>query len=92
MQQFIKIKATGGYHLLEGLEGVIVPLSKILGTLAVVHAPTFAPFCKREHMHLTNAKMITVDEPNNYFLNSNLYEVVGNPFAHWNALKGGNLH
>lgn len=92
MTQFIKIKATGGYCLLEGLEGVIVPLTDILGSLAVVHAPKFAPFCKREYLHLTRDKMITVDEPNNYFLNSALYEVVDNPFSHWNRLKSGELH
>lgn len=91
MTQFIKITSNGGYHLVEGMEGCIVPTSEILGSLAVVHAPALGLYCKQEHKHLAKPKMFNGSDNNYYFSESN-YERVDNPFAHWNSLKSGNLH
>lgn len=91
MTQFIKLKSSGGYFLAEGLEGCIVPTSDIIIDLAVVPAPALGLYCKPEHKHLAKPKMFSgVD--NNYYFSEGCYELVDNPFAHWNALKSGNLH
>ena len=90
MTQFIKLSANCGYHLTDGMEGCIVPVEEIIGDLAVVPAPALGAFCKPEHKHLAGP-LTCVGSPNRYYFNERNYEVVDNPFSHWNALKSGEL-
>lgn len=91
MTQFIQLKGNTGYILAEGMEGCIVATEDMYGDLAVVPAPNLGLFCKPEYQHL--AKPVScIGTPNRYYFSGDTYELVDNPFAHWNALKSGNLH
>lgn len=91
MAQFIKLKSNAGYHLANGMEGCIVKVREIIGTLAVVPAPNLGLFCKPENKFLAG-ELNSIGKPNEYFFGSDHYELVDNPLSHWNDLKSGNLH
>lgn len=87
MQRFIKLKSTDNYSLTKGMEGCIVRLKDMIGTLAVVHAPDLGVYCKPEFKFLAEPFM-SIGSSNDYLFNEEHYQEVQNPFAHWNKIKG----
>lgn len=87
MQRFIKLNSTADYSLTKGMEGCIVRLGEMIGTLAAVHAPDLGVYCKPEFKFLAEP-FGCAGQKNNYFFNLEHYEEVPNPFAHWNKIKG----
>lgn len=87
MTDFIKITDEGRYLLTQGMVGCIVPVDKMIGDLAFIHAPALGLHCKPEYDFL--AEPLTISgHRNQYTLAKDCYEKVANPFAHWNKIKG----
>ena len=99
-QIFVKLDDT--YYLgTTGLEGVIVkgyPLGNgTPGDSVFVYPADIAPFMREEHRHLSKTLEGEPAQPYLFTVNGHretfaTCDVVDNPFAHWNALKSGELH
>lgn len=102
MSQQVFIKIVDAYYLgVKGLEGVILR-GEALGDArpdrsVFVYPENIKPFMREDLHYLIDG---LDDAPGNPYLFAIIggrdtfatCEVVDNPFAHWNALKSGNLH
>lgn len=105
MNKEIFVRLVDTYYIAAtGLEGVIVRGELLtsnmdrtpqLGDGVFVDIRNMRPFMRNEHQYLCDWK----GSPTRYLYTisgaydtSAMCEVVDNPFAHWNRLKGGELH